>query len=539
MTAAGSSALPPSTAVEVALARRQSLADLLRRSAKRYPDKLAVADRTGARTYAELDEDASRIANALLAKGVRPGERIALLSRNSMDYARTIFGVARAGAVLVPINFMLGAQEVAYILEHSSAIGLIVEESLLPVAQEAAKASGTLRFRMVYADQPVEDWEPFASLLEHEDATEPAIPIGPDDPAQILYTSGTESRPKGAVLSHLALISQYASCIVDGGMESSDVELHALPLFHCAQQHCFLVPDIYLGATSHILPGPDPAAVLEAIERHKVTKFFAPPTVWISLLRHPDFDRRDLSSLRKGYYGASIMPVEVLREIGERLPNVRLWNFYGQTEMAPMAVLLRPEDQIRKAGAAGKPALNVETRIVDSDGNELPPGEIGTIYMKQGSDVFEYHNDPEKTKSARRGRFVTVGDLGYVDEDGFLFITGRKSELIISGGVNLYPAEIEGAIAEHEYVRDVGVIGKPDEDMGEIPIAFIELTEDAPAREEALKAIEEFLGRRLSRQQRPREIHVLDALPRDPNGKLYKRKLKAGFETDSKAAKAA
>jgi len=201
--------------------------------------------------------------------------------------------------------------------------------------------------------------------------------------------------------------------------------------------------------------------------------------------------------------------------------------------------MVDPAETLDLRVTQGLPLPGIEIEIRDPFGDPLPPGEMGEIVIR-GPTMFEgYHNDPEKTKSARRGRFVTVGDLGYVDEDGFLFITGRKSELIISGGVNLYPAEIEGAIAEHEYVRDVGVIGKPDEDMGEIPIAFIELTEDAPAREEALKAIEEFLGRRLSRQQRPREIHVLDALPRDPNGKLYKRKLKAGFETDSKAAKAA
>lgn len=523
MTAAGSSALPPSTAVEVALARRQSLADLLRRSATRYPDKLAVADRTGARTYAELDEDASRIANALLAKGVRPGERIALLSRNSMDYARTIFGVARAGAVLVPINFMLGAQEVAYILEHSSAIGLIVEESLLPVAQEAAKASGTLRIRMVYADRATEDWEPFASLLEHEDATEPAIPIGPDDPAQILYTSGTESRPKGAVLSHLALISQYASCIVDGGMESSDVELHALPLFHCAQQHCFLVPDIYLGATSHILPGPDPAAVLEAIERHKVTKFFAPPTVWISLLRHPDFDRRDLSSLRKGYYGASIMPVEVLREIGERLPNVRLWNFYGQTEMAPMAVLLRPEDQIRKAGAAGKPALNVETRIVDSDGNELPPGEIGEIVHRSPHAILEYLNDPEKTAEAFRGGWFHSGDLGVMDEEGYITVVDRIKDMIKTGGENVASREVEEVLYQHPAVAEAAVVGVRHPSWIEAVVAIIVPKPGMTVTEEEIRA---HARAHLAPFKVPKAVAFADSLPKNPSGKILKRELR-------------
>src|SRR6185436_17987387 len=203
--------------------------------------------------------------------------------------------------------------------------------------------------------------------------------IDDGDPVNILYTSGTESRPKGATLSSRNLITQYMSQIVDGEMSTDDIEVHALPLFHCAQLHVFLVPGIYIGATNIVLPGADAAAILATVVAEGATKLFCPPTVWIALLRHPDFDSRDLSSLRKGYYGASIMPVEVLRELLQRLPGVELFNLYGQTEMSPLATFLPPEEQERKAGSAGRAVVNVETRIVDDDDNDVPAGEIGEI----------------------------------------------------------------------------------------------------------------------------------------------------------------
>src|SRR3954447_1935808 len=439
----------------ISLARRHSLADLLRRSAARHPDRIAVSDASATRSFAQLDADASRIANALRERGVSPGERVAILSRNSVSYVQAIFGVARAGAVLVPINFMLTGGEAGYVLTHSRSVALLVQDGL------PADVDESVRVR-VMLDGEREGWEPFTALLDHADTTEPQVQIAPDDPAQVLYTSGTESRPKGAVLSHSALIAQYTSCIVDGGMDAGDVELHAMPLYHCAQQHCFLVPDIYLGATSLIVPAPEPAALLEAIERHRITKLFAPPTVWIALLRHPDFERRDLSSLRKGYYGAAIMPVEVLREIARRLPDVRLWNFYGQTEMAPLATLLRPEDQVRKAGSAGRPALNVETRVVDPQGRDIAPGEVGEIVHRSPHAMIGYHDDPAKTAEAFRGGWFHSGDLGVLDDEGYLYVVDRMKDMIKSGGENVASREVEEAIYEHPAVQEVAIFGTPD-----------------------------------------------------------------------------
>ncbi|MDO8187327.1 fatty acyl-CoA synthetase [Conexibacter sp. JD483] len=523
----------------VGSARRQSLADLLRRSAARHPARVAVSEGARARTFAELDADASRIAQALHARGVGAGDRVALLARNCLDYVQAIFGVARAGAVLVPVNFMLGGREAGYVLGHSRAVALIAQEALVGVAEEAlatraeaapasgAEASPAMRARVVIGDgEPAEGWEPFSALLAHDDARDPQVPLAPDAPAQVLYTSGTESRPKGAVLSHDALIAQYASCVIDGGMSGDDVELHALPLFHCAQQHCFLVPDVWLGARSIILPGPDPATVLERIEADGVTKLFAPPTVWISLLRHPDFDRRDLSSLRKGYYGAAIMPVEVLRELGERLPQVRLWNFYGQTEMAPVAVMLQPEDQIRKAGSAGRAALNVETRVIRPDGSDCAAGEIGEIVHRSPHAILGYLDDPDKTAAAFAGGWFHSGDLGTLDDEGYLTVVDRIKDMIKTGGENVASREVEEALYEHDAVAEVAVVGVPHPVWIEAVVAIAVPRAGAALDADALIA---HARERLAPFKVPKAVAVVDALPKNPSGKLLKRDLREQY----------
>ncbi len=510
----------------VALARRHTLADLLRRSAARHGDRSAIIDGERARTFAELDDDASRIANALHDRGLGSGDRVALLSRNSLEYAQVVFGVARSGAVLVPVNFMLGASEIAYILRHSASQAVIVQDALVEVAEQAiTEAQASVRARIGLGAER-DGWEPLARLLDHPDASEPEVLIRSDDPAQVLYTSGTESLPKGAVLAHSALIAQYTSCIVDGGMDGNDIELHALPLFHCAQQHCFLVPDLYLGARSVIVAAPEPGLLLDMIERHQVTKFFAPPTVWIGMLRHPDFDRHDLASLRKGYYGAAIMPVEILLEITERLPNVRLWNFYGQTEMAPVAVMLQPEDQIRKAGAAGRACLNVETRVVDPEGDDVPVGEVGEIVHRGPHAILEYLDDDAKTAEAFRGGWFHSGDLGVLDDEGYLTVVDRIKDMIKTGGENVASREVEEVLYTHDAVAEVAVVGISHPVWIEAVVAIVipkPGTEPTPAE---LKA---HARERLASFKVPKAFALVDSLPKNPSGKLLKRELREQY----------
>lgn len=537
--AASTTAASTSLEATVARARRQTLGDLLRRSARRFPDRVAAleagVDAPRSRTYAELDADADRIAAALSARGIGPGDRVALLARNGLPYVQAIFGVARAGAVLVPVNFMLGGGEVGYVLEHSGAVGLLAQDALLSAADEAvevAGAAGRLRVRAVIdADGDRSGWEPFAALLGDADdaGTGPwgeDLVIASDAPAQVMYTSGTESRPKGAVLSNEALIANYSTCMVDGEMQAADVQVHALPLFHVAQQHVFLVPAIQLGMVNVILPAPDPATVLATIEEHAATMFFAPPTVWIGLLRHPDFDGRDLSSLRKGYYGAAIMPVEVLKELSRRRPELRLWNFYGQTEMAPLSTVLRPEDQLRKAGSAGRAALNVEARVAAPDGSAVPAGEIGEIVLRSPHAIHGYLDAPDRTAAAFAGGWFHSGDLGVADEDGYITVVDRIKDMIKTGGENVASREVEEAIYAHEAVAEVAVVGLSHPEWIECVVAVVVLRDGATVDAEGLRV---HCRERLAGFKVPKAFRTVDALPKNASGKILKRDLRERF----------
>ena len=261
---------------------------------------------------------------------------------------------------------------------------------------------------------PVEGMTNFHALVEA--GGEPPA-MGPEsyDMAQIVYTSGTESHPKGVQLTHDAILWQYVSCMVDASIAGDDVAVHALPLYHCAQLDVFLGPSIYAGGVNVLTAKPVPDNIFRLIERERATSFFAPPTVWISMLRSPAFDGADLSSLRKGYYGASIMPVKVMREMARRMPKVRLWNLYGQTEIAPLATMLGPEDQMRKPGSCGRPVLNVETRVVDEQMRDVKPGEVGEIVHRSPHLMTGYYKDEDKTAEAFRGGWFHSGDLATVD----------------------------------------------------------------------------------------------------------------------------
>ncbi|RZL59523.1 MAG: long-chain-fatty-acid--CoA ligase [Variovorax sp.] len=507
-------------------ARRQTLADLLRRTARRFPSKLAIACGNTRWSYAQFDEIVSWLSAALSERGVAPGDRVAVLARNSHGFAALRFALARLGAVLVPVNFMLKAEEVAYILRHAGARMLATDTGLSVLARSAA-ALDTAVAEFLWlpsedASTPVEGMTSFDALVSMHMPL-PEVALTGTELAQIVYTSGTESAPKGAMLTHDAVISQYVSCIVDAEIGTDDLTLHALPLYHCAQLDVFFGPCIYVGATNVITSKPTPDNLLAMLEQYGIHSFFAPPTVWIGMLRSPLFDKTDLSKLRKGYYGASIMPVAVLQELAARLPAVRLWNLYGQTEIAPLATMLAPEDQLRKAGSAGRPALNVETRVVDDQMRDVAIGEVGEIVHRSPHLMLGYYRDEERTASAFEGGWFHSGDLGVLDEEGYLSVVDRKKDMIKTGGENVASREVEEAIYRLGGISEVAVIGVPHPRWVEAVVAVV-VSKPGHALDEL--QVLEHCAQHLASFKTPKHIIFVEALPKNPSGKLLKRELR-------------
>ena len=517
--------------------RRQTLADLLHRTAARLPHKPAILCGDTAWTWREFDALVTRLAAGLHAQGVAKGEHVGVLARNSHGFAALRFALARLGAVLVPVNFMLNADEAAYILRHAGVKLLAVDAGLTALGRAAAaKDTRIARFLWLPSEEPGSCPDPApADLLNFHAlaATDLAAQPCPEPDfnshhlLQIVYTSGTESLPKGAMLTHGAVIDQYVSCIIEGEMAEADTVLHALPLYHCAQLDVFLGPSVYLGSTSIITAKPTPENLLPLIARHRISQFFLPPTVWIALLRSPLFAQHDLSSLRKGYYGASIMPVAVMRELVARMPQMRLWNFYGQTEIAPLATVLKPEDQLRKPGSAGRPAINVETRVVDDQMHDVGVAEVGEIVHRSPQLLLGYFHDPERTAAAFQGGWFHSGDLATIDDEGYITVVDRKKDMIKTGGENVASREVEEALYRLAGISEVAVIGLPHPRWIEAVTAVVVIKPGITLDEAQVMA---HCAAQLAHFKTPKGVVFVDALPKNPSGKLLKRELRQRFE---------
>jgi fatty-acyl-CoA synthase len=506
----------------LSLLRQQSLGEMLRRSARRHAQRVAIICGETTWTYAEFDALVDRLANGLRAKGVAKGDRVAIVARNSHAFMALRFAVARIGAVLVPINFMLSVEDTAYVLDHSGAAMLLVDATTLSVALAAWSGPAEAVFGLPgeHAPRPegVASWE---RLIGEEAVAED--PAGAEDLLQIIYTSGTESRPKGAMLTHSAVLWQYQSVVIDGEWDAGTIALHALPLYHCAQLDAMIGPGLQVGCRNVITSVPSADNLIPLLARYKVTSFFAPPTVWISLLRSPLFDEHDLSSLQKAYYGASIMPGEVLREIRERIPGLRLWNMYGQTEIAPVATCLFPEEHDARPSSCGRPVLHVSTRVVDDELNDIAPGEVGEVVHRSPHLMSGYWNDPEKTAAAFEGGWFHSGDLATIDADGYITIVDRKKDMIKSGGENVSSREVEEAIYLHPAVAETAVIGAPDPLWVEAVTAIVVPRSGQSLGEEELIA---HCRAHLSGFKVPKRVVLVEELPRNASGKILKRELR-------------
>ena len=503
-------------------ARRDTIGDAFRRTARRNTNKLALIYRERRWSFSELDYATNGVARYLTGLGLKPGDRVAAYGRNSDAYLLTWLACARAGLIHVPVNYALTPDELAYIVGQSRSRA-IVHDTALEENLDGIKLSRMAEFFVQFIGSGSND---ILSAATAGSTEELQCEVSDNDVAQILYTSGTTAAPKGAMMTHAALLAEYQSCIINFEYGPDDHVLAALPLYHTAQTHAFAMPQLLAGATIHLLEAPVVETCLALIEAERINSFFAPPTVWISILRHPDFDKRNLSCLRKLYYGASIMPVPVLQEIRERLPQAGLYNGYGQSEIGPLATVLGPEEHKTRPSSAGRPVLNVETRVVDKDMHDVPVGTDGEIVHRSPQLLIGYWDKPEETEEAFAGGWFHSGDLGHLDDEGYLYIVDRIKDVINTGGVLVAGREVEEALLRHRAVSEVAVVGLPDPKWIEAVTAFVVLrVGETVTAEQLIHHARELLAP----HKLPKRIAFLPDLPRNTAGKVLKRELRLTY----------
>ncbi|MDH6431913.1 fatty-acyl-CoA synthase [Streptomyces sp. SAI-144] len=485
---------------------------VLRRSARRTPARVAVEYGERSWTYEELDDAVSRAARVLLDQGLDRGDRVGAYGHNSDAYLIGFLACARAGLVHVPVNQNLTGDDLAYIVGQSGSTLVLADPDLAGRLPEGVR---TLPLRD--ADESL-----LARLatVSPYDGPEPRS----EDLVQLLYTSGTTALPKGAMMTHRALVHEYLSAITACDLSAGDRPVHSLPLYHSAQMHVFLLPYLAVGATNIILDAPDGDRLFDLIEQGRADSLFAPPTVWIGLSNRPDFATRDLSGLRKAYYGASIMPVPVLERLRERLPKLAFYNCFGQSEIGPLATVLAPDEHKGRMDSCGRTVLFVDARVVDENGKDVPDGTPGEIVYKSPQLCEGYWGKPEETEAAFRDGWFHSGDLAVRDAHGYFTIVDRVKDVINSGGVLVASRQVEDALYTHDAVAEVAVIGLPDERWIEAVTAVV-----VPRGEVTEAELLDHAREKLSHFKAPKRVVFVDELPRNASGKILKRELRDRF----------
>ncbi len=481
---------------------------MLRRSARRTPERVALryAERTW--TYAELDDAVSRAAQVLSDTGLVRGERVGAYGHNSDAYLIGFLACSRAGLVHVPVNHHLTGEDLAYIVGQSGSSLVLADP---PIADRLPEGVRVLALR----DQ---DDSLLAQLRTAPayDGPQPA----PEDLVQLLYTSGTTALPKGAMMTHRALVHEYVSAIHALGLTQTDRPVHSLPLYHSAQMHVFLLPYLAVGAENTVIDAPAADRIFDLVEAGH-DSLFAPPTVWIALANHPEFEQRDLSALRKAFYGASIMPVPVLERLRARLPGLGFFNCFGQSEIGPLATVLGPDEHEGRMDSCGRPVLFVEARVVDEAGKEVPDGTPGEVVYRSPQLCEGYWDKPEETAEAFRDGWFRSGDLAVRDAEGYFTVVDRVKDVINSGGVLVASRQVEDALYTHQAVAETAVVGLPDERWIEAVTAVVVARGEVTEAELIAHAKE-----RIAAFKAPKRVVFVEELPRNASGKILKRELR-------------
>ena len=505
--------------------------EFLRLSARRAPERTALTDGDRRLTYRELDAEANRLAHALLHLGADRDTRVAIMSSNRPEYAVAYFGAARAGVPLAHISTRCTTENLIYMLELIGAEILFFENRSTALVEQARANSP--RLKHVICLDPSQNGEgsfdarSVYDLIAPTAITPPDIEIRDTDPLGITFTGGTTGLPKAVLVSHRARAATAYAAAVDFGLVESDIVAATTPLFHCAGLFVWFAPAIMLGATVVTLPGWDVEQFIEATEREGITAAFFVPSQLNDLVTHPAFSAKRLRTLKNIGYAGAPMGRSLLARVQAALPNAAFTENYGQSETCPLTVR-RPEHGAARLGTVGRPAFNVELKVVDAKGGPVAAGRIGEI-VTRGEQLFEgYYGDPEQTRAAfpRADGWLWTGDLGFLDEDGFLTLVDRSRDMLVSGGENIYPAEIENALYGHPAVAECAVFGIPHDHWGEVPAAHVVVADGRTVTEDELI---DYCAGRVPRHKRPRLVRFVDTLPRTAVGKIRKNVLREPY----------
>lgn len=527
----------PGTATEQPyLARRQNWTNQLSRHALMQPDKTAIRFLGQTTTWGELDRRVTALAGFLHERGVAFGDRVLILMLNRTEFLEAVLATNKLGAIAVPVNFRMTPAEIAFLVSDCAAEVIVTESVLAKVATAVRGIDATLA-TVIVAGGSSED-----GTFDYEDAVaeggavsprEVTVDIPNDSPALIMYTSGTTGKPKGAVLTHNNLAGQVMTLLFTNGADiNNDIGFIGVPFFHIAGVGS-IVSGLLLGRPTVLYPlgAFDPNELLDVLQAEKVTGIFLVPAQWQAVCAAQQANPRELK-LRFLSWGAAPASDTLLKQMSETFPGAQILAAFGQTEMSPVTCMLLGDDAIRKLGSVGKVIPTVSARIVDEDMNDVPIGQVGEIVYRAPTLMEGYWNNPKATADAFAGGWFHSGDLVRQDEEGYIWVVDRKKDMIISGGENIYCAEVENVLAAHPEIVEVAVIGRVHEKWGEVPVAVAVLRSSLGATSRqalALADLEQFLGDRLARYKHPKALEIVDALPRNPAGKVLKTELRTRF----------
>jgi fatty-acyl-CoA synthase len=524
--------MPSKQETQTELARRLLLGELMARNSRKFPNKEAVIFGETRLTWKEFNARINRLAHAFMGMGIGKGDKVALLMFNCNQYLECYYALGKIGAVAVPLNFRLHPEEIAYIVDNADAVAMVVGEQLVDNVRSVQKDLPLVRRYISVSSAPIEGMLHYETLIQGYPDDEPLVLVDDDDPAFVMYTAGTTGRPKGAVLSHKSQVAMWVAASVQLSSEPGignvwDYRVCSPPpLFHMAS-FGYCQAHLLVGATV-VLPTQvfNPVEIMETIEREKIDSILLIPAMTNFLLLTPNLEKYDASSLKVWMSGAAILPTQTRKAMLERFPRLLSYDCFGQTETGALVAMLRPSERERKVASVGRALPFIEIRVVDDEDRDVPIGEVGEAVYQGPNLMKEYYKNPEGTARAFRNGWFHSGDLVRQDEEGYIYVVDRKTDMIISGGENIYPAEVEDVLYRHPKILEAAVIGIYDEQWGEAVKAVVVLKAGETLTEEE---VIEFCKEHLASYKKPRSVDFVDALPRNPAMKVLKTVLRKEY----------